>query len=206
MKICFTYPLKMVGRLYSLKVFLDTNALIALSGLSGTAIAGDFITNCRTAEVVLCVSHIQVDEKVNREMRNYQTRIDKAVRDLRNLGLETRLEPTAIGVYDTSRWDMSRFGGDDENALYHKLLELISACDQATGKKGDATRDAIIGVSALDHDLFLVCDECLFQSFQSATASLNNLQPRLPKTILRKPTPEDVANGILEFTKVHKPL
>lgn len=153
---------------------------------------------------MLCISHIQVDEKVNREMRDYQTRIDKTVSELGNLGLKTRLEPTTIAVYDTSRLDMSRYGGDDENALYDKLLELISACDQAAGKKGDATRDAIIGVSALDHDLFLVCDGCLFQSFQSATASLNNLQPRLPKTILRRPTTEDVANGILEFAKVHK--
>ena len=186
------------------KVFLDTNALIALSGLRGSAIAGDFVANCRTAGVVLCVSHIQVDEKVNREMRSYQARIDKAVRELRYLGLETVMEPTAVGVYDVSRLDMSKLGGEDENALYTKLFELISACDQATGKNGDATQDAIIGVSALDHDLFLVCDECLFQSFQSATSSLTNLQNRLPKTILRKPTPEDVANGILEFVNCGK--
>jgi hypothetical protein len=186
------------------KVFLDTGALMALSGLAGSAIAGDFVTNCRTARVVLCVSHIQVDEKVDREMRSYEARIEKAVRDLKDLGLETLLEPTAIGVYDTSRWGMSSYGGEDEKALYQKLLELITACDREAGKKSGATRDAIIGVSALDHDLFVVCDECLFQSFQSATAGLTNLQARLPRTILRKPSPEDAANGIMEFTQAHK--
>lgn len=154
-----------------MKVFLDTNALIALSGLRGTTIADDFVKTCRTVEVVLCVSHIQVDEKVNREMFSYQAKIDKAVRVLSDMGLETRMEPTAVGVYDTSRLDMSRYGGDVENALYQKLLQLITACDQATGKKGDETRDAIIGVSALDHDLFVVCNECLYRSFRSATGA-----------------------------------
>lgn len=180
-----------------MKVFLDTGALIALSGLPSTVIAGDFVTNCKAAEVTLCVSHIQVDEKVNREMRSYKARIDKAVRELRYLGLETRMEPTAVGVYGVSRLNMSKLGGESENALYTKLFELISACDQATGKNGDATQDAIIGVSALDHELFVVCDECLFRSFQSVTASLKNLQNRLPRTILTKASAEDVAKGIL---------
>jgi hypothetical protein len=98
------------------------------------------------------------------------------------------------------RYDMSKYGGDDENALYEKLLKLISECDRAMGKNGDATRDAIIGASALDHDLFVVCDECLYRGFRSATADWAALQKRLPNTILTKPTPEDVAMGILEST------
>jgi len=181
------------------KVFLDTNALISLAGLPGTTLLSEFVSNCRSSGIALCVSHIQVDEKVDREMPSYQARIDKAILEVRNLGLETVLESTAVGVWDVSRWDLSRWSGEVESALYRKLVELISICDRNTGKKGDATRDAITGVSALDHDLFVVCDECLFRSFQSATASQGNLRNRLPKTILRKPTAEDVATGILEF-------
>lgn len=182
-----------------MKVFLDTSALIPLSGLRAS-IADVFVNTCQKAGIILCVSHIQVDEKVHREMPSYEERIDRAVKTLSDMGLKISLEPTAIAVYDASRYDMSKYGGDDENALYEKLLKLISECDRAMGKNGDATRDAIIGVSALDHDLFVVCDECLYRGFQSATANWAALQKRLPKTILTKPTPEDVAKGILEST------
>lgn len=180
-----------------MKVFLDTNAVIALGGLPNTPMVNDFVSKCRKAGVVLCVSHIQVNEKLDREIPSYKVRIDKAMLELRNLGLEIVMEPTAVAVFDVSRLDFSKFSGEFESGLYEKLVKLISACDHEKGKKGDATRDAIIGVSALDHDLFVVCDRCLFNSFQSATASLENLGKRFPKAILTKPTPEHVANGIL---------
>jgi len=149
---------------------------------------------------VLCVSHIQVDEKVNRELFSYETKIERAVHVLSDMGLETRLESTAVGVYDTSRYGMSRYGGDDENALYDALVRLVSKCNQAAGKKADATRDAIIGVSALDHDLFITCDRCLSQGFQSAIATYARLQNRLPKLILSKTITEDVAKTIMNCT------
>lgn len=182
-----------------MKVFLDTNALIALAGLHQTLILGDFVRYCASSGALICISHVQVDEKVDREMRDYQARIEKAVRELKNLGLEIVLEGTTVGVWDVSRWDMSRRGGEVEHSLYCNLLELISVCDRERGKKGGAVRDAIIGASALDHDLFVVCDECLYRSFQLATASLKGLQNRLPQIIFRKPTAEDVATGVLEF-------
>jgi hypothetical protein len=187
-------------RFFLVRVFLDTSALIALSGLRGTSVADAFVKTCEKAGVVLCVSHVQVDEKVPREMASYEERIDRAVKILRDIGLEVLLEATPIAVYDTSRYGMSKYGGDDENALYEKLLKLISECDRAMGKNGEATRDAIIGVSALDHDLFVVCDECLYRGVRSATADWAAIQKRLPKTILTKPNPEDVAKGILDST------
>jgi len=183
---------------FSVRVFLDTSALIPLSGLRGVSIAEVFVKTCQKAGIVLCVSHIQVDEKVPREMFSYEERIDRAVKILSDMGLKVSLEATPIAVYDTSRYDMSKYGGDVENALYEKLLKLISECDRAMGKNGDATRDAVIGVSALDHDLFIVCDECLYRGFQLATADWGALRKRLPKTILTKPTPEGVAKSILD--------
>ena len=180
-----------------MKGFLDTSALIALSGLGGTSVVDVFVQTCKSAGVTLCVSHIQVDEKVPREMPDYKEKIERAVKALKDLGLEVSLEATTVGVYGASRYGFSKYGGKDENALYDKLLKLVSDCDKAMGKNGDATMDAIIGTSALDHDVFVVCDECLYRGFRSATADWTTLQKRLPKTILPKPTPEGVARGIL---------
>lgn len=180
-----------------MKVFLDTNAFEALSGLPRSTIRDRFVEGCRKAGVVLCVSHIQVDEKVNHEMPSYQAKVQKAVRVFRELGLETCLELTPVGVYGISRLALARFGREDENALYQRLRQLISECDKAAGKEGDAMRDAIIGVSALDHDLFVTCDRCLYQSFQSATSHPTNLGNRLPRVILTKAMTEDVAMAIL---------
>lgn len=181
-----------------MRVFLDTSALIALSGLAGASVVCDFVSECRRTGVVLCVSHIQVDEKVHQEMPDYEERIERAVKALKDLELDVSLEATAIAVWDASRYDLSKYGGEEENTLYQKLLKLVSDCDRAMGKNGDATMDAIIRVSALDHDLFVLCDECLYRGFRQATESWGALQKRLPKTILTRPTPEDVARGILD--------
>lgn len=180
-----------------MRVFLDTSALIALSGLSGTSVADAFVKTCKERGVVLSVSHIQVDEKVHLEMSDYEEKIERAVKALKNLGLEIHIEETNVAVFDASRYDFAKCGGDDENALYEKLLKLVSDCDKAMGKRGNAMMDAIIGASALDLDVFVVCDECLYRGFRQATESLAALQKRLPNMIFTKPTPEDVARGIL---------
>jgi hypothetical protein len=86
------------------KVFLDTSALIALSGLGGTSGVDVFVKTCKNAGLVLCVSHIQVDEKVPREMPDYKERIERAVKALKDLGLEVSLEGTIVGVYGASRY------------------------------------------------------------------------------------------------------
>ena len=180
-----------------MKVFLDTSALIALSGLRGTSMVDVFVKTCKKAGVALCVSHIQVDEKVPREMSDYKERIDRAVKAIVDLGLEVHLEATSMSAFGASRIDFSKYGGEEENALYEKLVKLVSACDRAMGKNDGATMDAIIGASALDHEFFVVCDECLFRGFGQATNGWAAVQKRVPKTIFTKPTPEDVARGIL---------
>ncbi len=184
-----------------MKVYLDTSALIALSGLPQSPLQTDFVGICKETGIVFCVSTIQVDEKVDREMPTYGARIEKAVRELTRLGLQTSLEPTGVTVFDATRWDMSKLSGELESGLYRTLVEMIRTCNQEAGKPADSTRDAIIGVSALDHDLFIVCDKCLYESFLAATSGLKNLRDRLPVTILRKPTPEDITKGILQHRK-----
>jgi hypothetical protein len=187
-----------------LRVLLDTGALIALAGLKGTDIVADFVGRCTKSGTVLCVTHVQVDEKVAREVHNYDVKVDRAVAELRELGLPVKIEPTEIAVRDISRYGLAKFGGEDEGRLYEKLRALISDCDRDKGKSVDdlnVARDAVTAVSALDHDAFIVCDNCLFSSFESATIDMKQLGRCLPKIVYAKPDPVDVGKAILELVR-----
>ena len=186
----------------ALRVLLDTGALIALSGLKGTDFVADFVGRCTESGTVLCVTHVQVDEKVAREVRDYEVKVDRAVAELRQFGLLVEMEPTGIAVVGISRVGLAKLGGEDGGSLYEKLRRLISDCDRNKGKSGDVlnvARDAVIAVSALDHDAFIVCDECLFRSFQFATSNMKQAGSHVPTIVLAKPDPVDVAKGILQF-------
>jgi hypothetical protein len=187
-----------------LRVVLDTGALIALSGLKGTDLLEDFVGRCTKSGAVLCVTHVQVDEKVAREVHDYKTKVDRAVAELRELGLSVKIEATEIFVWGVSRFGLGKFSGEDEGRLYDKLRELVSDCDRKKGKSVDdlnVARDATIAVSALDHDAFIVCDDCLFSSFQSATIGMRQLEKRVPKVVYSKPDPVDVGEAILELIR-----
>jgi hypothetical protein len=71
-----------------MRAFLDTSALIALSGLGGASVAEAFVKTCKERGITLCVNHIQVDEKVHREIPNYEERMNRAVKALKDLELE----------------------------------------------------------------------------------------------------------------------
>jgi len=187
-----------------LRVLLDTGALIALAGLKDIRIVTEFVACCTKSGTVLSVTHVQVDEKVAREVRDYEVKVERAVAELRDLGLRVKIEPTVITVVGLSRLGLAMFGGKDEGRLYEKLRELISDCDRNKGKSVDdlnVARDAVTAVSALDHDAFIVCDDCLFSSFQSAATDMKQLGTRLPKITYAKPDPVDVGEAILELIR-----
>ena len=183
-----------------MKVLLDTSALIALSGIGRTASGSDFVDACRRDGILLCVTHIQIDEKVTREYDEYQTKIDCAVAALRDLGLSLQMEDTTIAVYGISRYGLARYCGEAESQLYDRLRQLISECTKKRGKTVEDANiicDAVIAVSALDHDIFAVCDECLSQSLQRAIINHPDLSSRVPKVVFTRPDPESVATDIL---------
>ena|GEM_PF-2757069 len=187
-----------------MKVLLDTSALIALLGIGRTASGSDFMDACRRNGILLCVTHIQVDEKVTYEYHEYQTKVDRAVAALRKLGLTVQMQDTPIAVFGISRYGLAKYAGETESQLYDRLRQLISECTKKRGipvKDANISRDAVIAVSALDHDVFAVCDECLSQSFQRAIINHPDLSSRVPKVVFTKADPESVATGILSVVE-----
>jgi len=179
--------------------YLDTNALIELSGLS----EADFrlLKTClNESNTKLCFSHIQVDEKYNREHPNYQEKINKAKRELNKHRIDVLIEPTKGGTFGIFRLGYATYGiGKSENQreldeIYQKLKMEIRKCMDEKGKwsvsddeesKGrDTAKDARIGITSLDHDYFVTCDYCLHECWKKIIE--NPLNSRLwKKTISR---------------------
>ena len=191
----------------NVKFFLDTGALIALSGLKGSDLQ-IFKTRIEAYNPEIGVTHVQVDETINekyeRKLRNYQQVIDKALESLTKKGIAVHVEPTKIGAWSISRWDYFKWGGEETGKLYEELRNEIDRCEEAKGKTKTLLNiacDAVIAVSSLDHDFFVTCDECLFDSWRNVIDKnrMFRQQFKIPKVIYARPYPKEVAKAILRI-------
>lgn len=57
-------------------IFLDTNALITLSGLKDGELLDALRGHLTEGDTRLYVSHVQVDEKLQKEFSDYQKKVD----------------------------------------------------------------------------------------------------------------------------------
>ena len=185
------------------KLFLDTGALIALSGLKGKELES-FKEQLETSNSELSVTHIQVDEKTTTEVQPYKSKINKAMRSLTNKGIIVHLEDSKITVFGISRFGYTRFGYEEMHKLDDKLRKEIIECEKIRGRSKpllNVARDTAIAVSSLDHDFFIVCDKCLFESWLKVIGKQRKLGQRfkLPRIVYARPYPNEVAKTILEL-------
>ena len=187
------------------EVFLDTSALIALSGLRSHKV--DALKNLiQSGNLRLNVSHIQVDEKVERNYVDYNRRIIKALGTLEKKGIKVCLIPTKIAVTDVSRVELSTIGDEEINGFYDELLHEISECEKNKGKTKDWKNlvcDAIIAVTAIDHDYFITCDSCMYDTWKKVIDSYGILRHRfkIPRLYYANSDPKNVADIIIGIFK-----
>jgi len=198
----------------NVKFFLDTNALLYLSGLKGSDLQ-DFKTKIEASNSELSTTHVQVDEstkhikfdkKIDKEyekkVRSYQRKIDKALGSLKNKEISVRLEDTKIAVFGVSRFGFARFGNEEIGKLYDELRKEIDECQKAKGKPKpllNIASDATIAVSSLGHDFFITTDKCLFESWLKVIDKYRMLgqQFKVPKIIYARRSPKEVAKQML---------
>jgi len=185
------------------KFFLDTGALIALSGLEGSD-SQVFKNRIEASNSRLSITHIQIDESYNKELKNYQQKIKKALESLKNKGIEVQpIECTKIGVFSESRFGLARFGDEEIGNLYDELRNEIDQCEKDKGRTktpSNVARDAIIAVSSIGHDCFITCDKCLFESWQNVVNKRKMLRKnQVPRVIYVQPNPKEVAEKMLKF-------
>jgi len=183
--------------------FLDTGALIALSGLKDPD-AQFLKRRLQESDSQLSVTHIQVDEKQTKELQNYQRKIQKALESLKNKGISIRIEETKIVVAGVSRVDFARLGDEEIGRLYDELRREIHDCEKAKGKPKPLLNiacDAAIAVSSLNHDFFVTTDKCLVDSWHKTIRKNRTLrqQSKVPKIIYSHPNSNEVAKNISEL-------
>jgi predicted DNA-binding ArsR family transcriptional regulator len=177
------------------KIFLDTTALIALSGLEDENLKDQM----RKLGIELWVTHIQVDEKYHKEVI-FDRKIEKALGTLKKW-INVRIKPTEIAVFDVSRFDYCKFGNEEINELYDELKKEITECEKVKGRAKDplnVARDAITAISSTGCDFFITCDECLYESWTGIIRKHRVTKP-FPPTKYVEPNPIKVAKLIVDI-------
>src|SRR4030067_3297866 len=111
------------------RFFLDTNALILLSGANE-----DYLMTLRNlkkaGKIEIQVSHVQIDEKASHVESDFEKRIMNALSKVEGI---VDICPTKEIVFDVSRFGCATFGSDE----IHKIDgELRSEITQFLKKKG----------------------------------------------------------------------
>lgn len=85
---------------------------------------------------------------------------------LKSFHVTTKLN-TPAAVWDVSSWDEAKFGTDDQNRFVEEFASELRAVDHSSRKRPkdplkNSMRDALIALTAREHDLVLVtCDRNL---------------------------------------------
>jgi hypothetical protein len=187
------------------KVFLDTNALICLSGLPYEDICL-LKKHLEENDIKLYFSTMQVDEKVNvtKEFASYQERINAAKKNLSANGIDIRIEPPKIAAQGFARQGFTIESYHECVKIYYEMAEEIEKCEGNKAEKMNVFGDALIAVTSLNHDYFVTGDRCLWKSWQKIIEnndenkkSIENLF-KIPK-IIHAAKPQSVLNGILNI-------
>lgn len=190
---------------FIVRFFLDTGALIALSGLKDSNLQV-FKNRIEESKSELSVTHIQVDEIVDEEyakkLQSYQQKIEKALDSLKSKEINVRLEDTKIAVCGVSRSGYAVVANEEIEKLYDELRNEIDECEKVKGKTKHLLNldcDAATAVSSLNHDFFITCDRCLFDSWGKVISKHRMLkeQFKVPEVIYTRPNSKEVAKRVL---------
>ncbi len=201
-------------KMHTPKFFLDTGAIIALSGLKGSDLR-DFRNRMEASNSELVSTHVQVDEitkhvkfhepaveKYEKEVPTYQQKIDEALKTLKKKRINVRLEATKMVVLGVSRLGQARFGHEEMHKFDKDLRKEIDKCEKAKGRPKpllNIARDTTIAVSSLGHDFFVTCDRCLHDSWNKVIGKHKALAQKwtVPRIVCAKRSPKEVAKQML---------
>jgi hypothetical protein len=182
-----------------IKFYLDTNALLLLSGLKNCLpeLSRYVVEN----HVELCTGQVQIDESVTEG--GFNEKIEKATRKLKAHDIVVNLEPTIEAVVGVSRVGFCKIGSDKLGKIDDELGSEIECCEGNNRKsKSNLACDALIALSSLNHDYFITSDECLFKSWKKVIETNQENKAYLQKTysipkIIHRKNPRGILEAIM---------
>ncbi len=182
---------------------LDSGALIALSGLS-IAESKTLRSLLERTDSELTVTHIQIDEKHPDTAKDYRKKVQEALAALTTKGLRVTLEPSKVTVANYSRSNLTQVGNQALEEAFGHLVTLLRNCEGVAER--DPTppgigRDAIIGVSSMDHDVFVTTDKCLSRSYRKLAETDDQVvhAHSIPEIVYVRPVPTKVFRAMTRF-------
>ena len=194
--------------------FLDTCSIIALSGLDNTSFA--HLRNLlKESNSQLCASHIQVDEKYNKNNPDFEQMCKKAFEVFEKQGVKISLGVTEGGFWNVFRWDECTWR-DDLTGIYDELRDELEKCMKEKGKHSsepldekamvNSIRDCVIAVTSTDYDYFITSDNCLYKSWEKVLQKSENRKVlgKIPETKYVEPNPEKILKLLSDILGIHK--
>jgi hypothetical protein len=178
--------------------YIDTNAFILIAGLDDSnllLLSQAILKN----EIELFLTHIQIDEH-GVEEKSYGEKLENAMKKLRAKNVVFRVEATKGAVWNCSRYGLAEWGSEELNRINNELRTEIEKCNK---EKKDASHDALIALSSLDHDFFITNDKCLVYGWRKVIENSQKNRTALEKghtipQIFKARTPKSVLKAILE--------
>jgi hypothetical protein len=192
------------------KFYLDTDALNCLSGLHGKEL-DEFRDRFNSIDAELVITHVQIDERMNADSlqergRKYSDIVSKAVKTLRDNGINVKVENPKISVVGIARVGYCSASNPAVGEVYDELRKKICACEASRHRRSrpkdvlNIARDAVIAVSAFEHSYLVTTDWCLSDSFNKVIEEKKELVEKviMPKAKFVGQSPRAVADCILE--------
>lgn len=197
------------------KIFLDTCSVNALSGLDNTSFA--HLRNLlEESNSELCASHIQVDERYNKNNPEFEQMCKKAFKVFEKQSVKISLGITKGGVWGVSRWGLFSWDSEKLDKIYDELKYEIQICMRNKGKYNSKPfdekalinniRDCLIAVTSTNYDYFITSDNCLYKSWEKVLQKSENrdVLGRISDTKYVEPSPEKILKELRDILEVHK--
>ena len=118
------------------------------------------------------------------------------------------IEQTKGFIIGVSRIGYGVLGDEESGKLYDELRKEVEDCERPKGKIKsllNIARDAAIAFSSLDHDFFITCDRCLYQSWNQIIDKYEKHMQKFkfPKVIYTRWNSKDVAKRVLENISIN---
>jgi len=186
-----------------MRILLDTCSLNPIGVKNNKEELTNLNTFLKSKSAQLCILHVNFDERYKGKKSIYKKLRDMTDHYARN-GLEIHQNMSEIFIPGITKKGTAKTATAFQLILYEELRELIEKCERFEKPSDNLDRDAIIGVSSLNYDIFITSNRCLEKSLNSVIEKNESKIEHIPEIAYREPKYEEILDEIkLQLGKEH---